>query len=320
MKVNLKRWLYVLVLPGLLLGLACNLPVTILAASTGQPEGTAVGQVSPSPKQTMDEYPGPGSGGAQPLVVSETPVIVTATILGVYPGVDTTEAVPTISSETPASSTQTPLPTETTPVASVTVSVTAALTDTQSAGSVYPGPGSQSPGSTATLPSASPTASLTAASGDANMSTPQPTATPLPTISPTLTSTASLTPTITATPTRTPVPLPPWVSSELHATDPGTVKLASGKVQLVEFFAFWDGASLAMAPIVHGLEARYQGQVTFIYLDVDDPGTLVFQDALNYRVMPHYFLLDGAGQVLWQAMGYVSVDVFIEQIDMALSK
>lgn len=28
-------------------------------------------------------------------------------------------------------------------------------------------------------------------------------------------------------------------SSELHATDPTTVNLASGKVQLVEFFAFW---------------------------------------------------------------------------------
>lgn len=26
---------------------------------------------------------------------------------------------------------------------------------------------------------------------------------------------------------------------ELHATDPSTVNLASGKVQLVEFFAFW---------------------------------------------------------------------------------
>ena len=36
-----------------------------------------------------------------------------------------------------------------------------------------------------------------------------------------------------ATPT-----LPP-VSAELHATDPATVSLASGKVQLVEFFAFW---------------------------------------------------------------------------------
>lgn len=28
-------------------------------------------------------------------------------------------------------------------------------------------------------------------------------------------------------------------SPDLHATDPSTVRLASGKVQLVEFFAFW---------------------------------------------------------------------------------
>ena len=31
----------------------------------------------------------------------------------------------------------------------------------------------------------------------------------------------------------------PEIKAELEATDPGTVKLASGKVQLVEFFAFW---------------------------------------------------------------------------------
>lgn len=31
----------------------------------------------------------------------------------------------------------------------------------------------------------------------------------------------------------------PTISNELHATDPATVSLASGKVQLVEFFAFW---------------------------------------------------------------------------------
>ncbi len=29
------------------------------------------------------------------------------------------------------------------------------------------------------------------------------------------------------------------VSQELHATDPGTVNLAAGRPQLVEFFAFW---------------------------------------------------------------------------------
>ena len=34
-------------------------------------------------------------------------------------------------------------------------------------------------------------------------------------------------------------PTKPAVSPDLHATDPDTVSLASGKVQLVEFFAYW---------------------------------------------------------------------------------
>jgi hypothetical protein len=37
----------------------------------------------------------------------------------------------------------------------------------------------------------------------------------------------------------TEVAAPPPVRAELAATDPSTVQLASGKVQLVEFFAFW---------------------------------------------------------------------------------
>jgi hypothetical protein len=37
--------------------------------------------------------------------------------------------------------------------------------------------------------------------------------------------------------TQEPAPLPP--RDTLEATDPATVQLASGKVQLVEFFAFW---------------------------------------------------------------------------------
>jgi hypothetical protein len=31
----------------------------------------------------------------------------------------------------------------------------------------------------------------------------------------------------------------PTPRTNMEATDPGTVKLASGQVQLVEFFAFW---------------------------------------------------------------------------------
>ncbi|MCU0487514.1 MAG: hypothetical protein MUE67_01030 [Anaerolineales bacterium] len=39
-------------------------------------------------------------------------------------------------------------------------------------------------------------------------------------------------PTVSIQPTRD-------IQKELHATDPATVRLASGRNQLVEFFAFW---------------------------------------------------------------------------------
>jgi hypothetical protein len=32
---------------------------------------------------------------------------------------------------------------------------------------------------------------------------------------------------------------PATIDPNLHATDPGTVSLASGRVQLIQFFAFW---------------------------------------------------------------------------------
>ncbi len=110
------------------------------------------------------------------------------------------------------------------------------------------------------------------------------------------------------------------MSSQLRATDPLTVRLASGKVQLIEFFAFWDGTSLAMAPIIHGLEARYHDQMKFIYLDIDDPATLYFQKELGYHLMPHFFLVDGAGGVLNRWQGYVSVEQLTEAIETALGE
>jgi hypothetical protein len=48
-------------------------------------------------------------------------------------------------------------------------------------------------------------------------------------------------PTETAVPTEEPTEAasPPPPRDEIIATDPTTVALASGEVQLVEFFAFW---------------------------------------------------------------------------------
>ena len=138
----------------------------------------------------------------------------------------------------------------------------------------------------------------------------------MPTRTPFLTPTPTIT--YTPTPTRTPLPVPPWVSVQLHATDPRTVQLAAGKPQLIEFFAFWSGPCLAMAPVVQGIENEYTGRVGFVFLDIDDPATDIFKQQLHYRMEPHFFLLDANGKVLQQWVGYVTVEQFRQALDSAV--
>lgn len=65
-----------------------------------------------------------------------------------------------------------------------------------------------------------------------------------------------------------------------------------------------------MAPIVHGLEAKYSNRIKFIYLDIDDPANQQAMRDLGYIGRPHFFLLDTDGNVLGQWLGYVPVEDF----------
>ena len=75
-----------------------------------------------------------------------------------------------------------------------------------------------------------------------------------------------------------------------------------------------------MAPVVHGLEVEYYDQIDFVYLDVDDPMNDVFKRELGYRVQPHYFLLDGNGNILKQWLGSVSASEFRSTFDAILTQ
>jgi len=65
-----------------------------------------------------------------------------------------------------------------------------------------------------------------------------------------------------------------------------------------------------MAPMVHGLEAKYFGKIKFSYLDADDPNTLDFQRALGFYYQPEIYLLDANGNLLQKWVGYTTEEEF----------
>jgi hypothetical protein len=65
-----------------------------------------------------------------------------------------------------------------------------------------------------------------------------------------------------------------------------------------------------MAPMVHGLEAKYYGRIQFVFLDADDSNTGEFQSALGFYYQPEFYLLDANGNVLKKFVGFVAREEF----------
>jgi thiol-disulfide isomerase/thioredoxin len=292
-------------------------------------------------------YPGPDQMGTS--VARERPPLSTA--IEPYPGIIQTDT-PILSITKDFQTTQDPFPdiNETAIIVSPTPTMIIAIQDP------YPGPGTPqpddidktqtpnntllstlvgaypAPGSTDTpIATSQPTASSTLTPNQTQIPiqsatvnaliTPivTPTASPTPVIvTPTLSPTPSPSPMPSPTPTWTPIVLPPWMNTQLRATDPSTVQLVANKVQLIWFFAFWDGPSQAMAPIVHGIEEEYGELMNFIYLDIDDPDTEDLKAALFYRRQPHYFLVNRQGEVMKEWQGYVTSESLLNAIIAAL--
>jgi thiol-disulfide isomerase/thioredoxin len=138
------------------------------------------------------------------------------------------------------------------------------------------------------------------------------------------TSTFTPTPSITPTPTPSTPTATPTLDPELHDTDPKTVVLASGKVQMVEFFTFWCLPCRAMGPVMNRLEGQYGNRMYFIFLDTDNPETMDLQHALEYRIPtygmePQFYLLDKQGKILKHWIGPVSEQELRGTIETALN-
>jgi thiol-disulfide isomerase/thioredoxin len=143
---------------------------------------------------------------------------------------------------------------------------------------------------------------------------PEATASPVPTLVPTETST----PTPSATPTATMLPL--VIDRSLKASDPKLLKLASGNVQLIEFFSFWDATSKALAPMMNQLKSEFGKSTNFYFLDIDDPATQVFKKQLGYRLQPHLFILDAKGNILNDWVGFVDESELRDELKKALHR
>ena len=74
-----------------------------------------------------------------------------------------------------------------------------------------------------------------------------------------------------------------------------------------------------MAPVVHGLEKKYAGQIEFVYLDAVDKATATLRNKLDYRSYPSFILLDGQGDEIGRWVGKVQKSDFTVVIDAMLA-
>jgi thioredoxin-related protein len=63
-----------------------------------------------------------------------------------------------------------------------------------------------------------------------------------------------------------------------------------------------------MAPVVHGLEKRFEGQVDFLYLNVAQARNDSAKRRFGFQSTPHFFLVDPTGKLRQSMQGVVPQD------------
>lgn len=84
---------------------------------------------------------------------------------------------------------------------------------------------------------------------------------------------------------------------QMKSSPAGNFDRSTGEVQVLEFFAYWCPNCKALAPQIHGLEAAYEGEVEFTFLDIDDPINQALEDEFGFYYQPFVLVIDGEGHV-----------------------
>ena len=63
-----------------------------------------------------------------------------------------------------------------------------------------------------------------------------------------------------------------------------------------------------MAPVVHGLEKRYDKRVDFLYLNIADNRNADAKRRLGFKSTPHFFFLHADGKPVHSLQGVVPAD------------
>lgn len=74
-----------------------------------------------------------------------------------------------------------------------------------------------------------------------------------------------------------------------------------------------------MAPVVNGLEEKYQDKVEFRRIDANSPTGKSAYQAYSLRGHPGFVMLSPDGTILWTSIGEQPAEILEEQIQLALN-
>jgi thiol-disulfide isomerase/thioredoxin len=104
------------------------------------------------------------------------------------------------------------------------------------------------------------------------------------------------------------------LESQAQQAIPLEVAVNNGKPSLVEFYANWCTSCQAMAGDLATLKQKYQQDVNFVMLNVDNSKWL--PEVLNYGVdgIPHFIFLNNQGSTIASTIGEQPLSIFQENL------